>query len=765
MRDASSGTWPARRWAFCALVVAVLAGATAYVLIDAPSEAPAPAEHIVTFNRDIAPIVFENCVDCHRPGESAPFSLLEYAEAKKRAALIAALTQSRFMPPWLPERGEVEFLGERGLSDAEIALIRSWVDQGSVEGDAADLPPKPQFTEGWHLGEPDMVIAMPTPFTVPAEGVDVFRNFVLPIPVSSPRWVKAVELRPGNPQVVHHAVMQVDPSRASRRRDEQDAEVGFAGMDMAGSEPPGGQLVGWTPGKIPVIDERLAWRVEPGSDMVLQLHMLPSGKPEQVAPRIGLYFTDEAPREQAFSLLMRNDDIDIPAGEDEYVIEDSLTLPVGVEAIGIYPHAHYLGKRIEAHATLPDGSKRTLIDIANWNFNWQDDYRYAEPVSLPAGTTIDMRFVYDNTSANALNPNNPPKRVRFGNRSSDEMATLTIQVLASSEEHKPLLREAVMRTRLERNPDNWFAHNALSTALMAQDRLDEALSHIREALRLHPRHPQLHYNLGNTLLAMERTDEAIESYARTLDIEPDHPRVHNNLAVALHRSGALERAVLHYRRQLEVSPMDPRAHANLGTALLDQRRLEAADAAFVRALKLDPELLAALEGRGDVARLTGHTEQARSHYGRALEVDPATPGAHYGLGMIALAAGDEADANAHFDSAVDSNEAYVGVLNNDAWRLATHPDPAVRAPDRALSLARVTDRLTRHRVPELLDTLAAAQAASGRYREAAATLERALDLATGSSAAVYIPEFRERLALYRDGKAYVSEPDGGNAPL
>jgi hypothetical protein len=428
------------------LTAVILTAGGIYLITDSVRDSSTPDGATVTFNRDIAPIVFRNCIVCHRPGELAPFSLLAYAEARERAGLIAALTTSRFMPPWLPARGSVEFLGERGLSDDEIALIRLWAEQGAVEGDPADLPALPVFTQGWQLGEPDLVLTMEEVFTVPAEGVDTFRNFVLPIPVSTPRWVKAVELRPGNPRVVHHAVMQVDRSRSSRRRDEEDAGPGFSGMDLAGSEAPGGQSLGWTPGKLPIVDERLAWRVEPGSDMILQLHMLPSGKPEQVAPKIGLYFTDQPPTEQAFSLLMRNDNIDIRAGDGDYVIEDSLTLPVAVEALGIYPHAHYLCKSIEAYATLPDGRKQLLINIPKWDFHWQDDYRYSQPLHLPAGTRIHVRFVYDNTSANALNPHNPPQRVRFGNRSTDEMATLTIQVIPEQAEHKPLLREKKIPT-------------------------------------------------------------------------------------------------------------------------------------------------------------------------------------------------------------------------------------------------------------------------------------------------------------------------------
>lgn len=741
------------------LTIAIAASAGVYYLAEIERRAPGAGAASVTFNRDIAPIVYRNCVVCHRPGESAPFSLLSYAEAKKRAGLIAAVTASRYMPPWLPAGGGASFLGERGLSEEEIARIRAWVEQGAVEGDAADLPPPPRFTEGWQLGEPDMVVTMDTPFTVPADGVDVFRNFVLPIPVSTPRWVAAVELRPGNPRVVHHAVMQVDPSRSSRRRDEEDAAPGFSGMDMAGSEPPGGQLIGWTPGKIPIVDERLAWRLEPGSDLVLQLHMVPTGKPESVAPRVGLHFADSPPPEEAFSLLMRNDNIDIPAGDSHYVIEDSLTLPTAVRAVGIYPHAHYLGKSIEARARLPDGSTRTLIDIPKWDFNWQDDYRFAEPLVLPAGTTISMRFVYDNSPGNALNPHDPPERVRFGNRSSDEMATLTIQVLAERERDQPLLREALMRGRLEKNPDNWFAHNALGSALRAQGRLDEALSHIDAAIRLHPRHPQLRYNLGNALLDGGRVAEAITSYQQALTIEPDHPKAHNNLAVAFQQSGQLERAVHHYRQQLTVTPLDVRAHANLGTALYDQGNLQAADAAFTRALELDPEWLAALEGRGDVARSEGRLGDAERYYREALANDAASPGAHYGIGAVQLTRGEEAAAITHLRAAVEGNGAYLGVLNDDAWRLATHPDPAVRAPARALALATLAAGLSEYRVPELLDTLAAAQAATGAFPDAVETLQRALALAPGSSAAGYIPEFRERLALYRAGKEFIEEAD------
>ncbi|MDX1432936.1 MAG: tetratricopeptide repeat protein [Gammaproteobacteria bacterium] len=751
-----------RTLALGAVALVAIAGLAAALLmrardVDAPGEdaarvATAGAE--VTYAEHIAPILHANCVVCHRPGESAPFTLLDYDDARKRAGLIAAVTKSRFMPPWLPRRDKGRFLGERGLEEEEIELIQRWVAAGAPQGDPALTPKLPEFSEGWQLGEPDLVVEMTEPYTVPAEGIDVFRNFVIPVPVKRPRWVRAVELRPGNPRVVHHAVMQVDRSNVSRLRDAEDAELGFPGMEMGGSESPGGQLVGWTPGKVALSDERLAWQLDAGTDIVLQLHMLPSGKPEQVRPRIGLYFTDEAPDEQAFSLVLRNDDIDIPAGESDYVVEDSVTLPVPVRAVGIYPHAHYLGKSVQGWATLPDGTRRWLIDIPRWDFNWQDDYRYREPVHLPAGTEITMRYAFDNSSANPLNPNNPPKRVTFGNRSEDEMATLTIQVLPDDPEHEHVLREAVMRSRIRRDPDNWYAHSVLGASLRSQGRYDEALEHLDTAIRLHPGHPGPRYNLANALLAMGRLPEAVRHYQQVLEIDPTHAKAHNNLAIAYQQAGELERAAEHFRAQLEVSPDDARAHANLGLALLALGRLDEAEASFDEALARDPESVQALEGLGDVARLGGDPDTAADRYAAALAIDAHSAPAHYGLGSIALARRDRDAAVAHLERALGNDPAYVGRINDEAWYLATLREPGDGGAERALVLADLANASTDYAVPELLDTLAAAQAANGAFAAAASTMEKAISLAAGGPAAGYREQFESRLALYRRGKRY-----------
>jgi len=250
----------------------------------------------VTFSKDIAPIIFAQCSNCHRPGQSAPFDLLTYAEVKKHARDIAAVTQSRFMPPWPPEPGFGEFTGARHLSVDQIGLIQQGVAEAALEGATSDLPPSPKWSEGWQLGEPDLVVQMPQPYTLPASGKDVYRNFVIPIPTTGRRYVQAVELRPGN-KSVHHAFMLYDRTRQSRRIDEEDSEPGFPGMSPpVSANAPTGQFVTWQPGKIAFRGtEDSIWSLEPNTDLVLQMHLQPTGKPERIQASAGFYFTDKAP--------------------------------------------------------------------------------------------------------------------------------------------------------------------------------------------------------------------------------------------------------------------------------------------------------------------------------------------------------------------------------------------------------------------------------------------------------------------------------------
>jgi mono/diheme cytochrome c family protein len=393
------------------------------------SEATDGTAREVTFNRDIAPIVFEACADCHRPGGGAPFEFLDYESVRKRARQITRVVATGYMPPWLPEPGWGEFAGERRLSEEQQGLLRAWVAQGMPEGAEEDLPPVPVYDDDWHLGEPDLVLTLPEPYTLPAEGRDVYRNFPIPSSVTTKRWVRAIEFKPSDAELVHHARIAVDPTPLSREAAARDPEAGFDGMDLGTARDPDGHLLGWAPGRTPNPgSEDTSWALEPGMDVVVQLHMIPSGKPEPVDVRLGLYFAEQPPTRRLVTVVLGSRDIDIPPGEPRYEVVDTLRLPVDVEVTGILPHAHYIGKEMQAVAELPDGGERRLLRIDDWDFNWQDEYRYVEPVPLPAGSVITMRYFFDNSSDNPRNPFMPPRRVQYGPRTVDEMAELVVQM-------------------------------------------------------------------------------------------------------------------------------------------------------------------------------------------------------------------------------------------------------------------------------------------------------------------------------------------------
>ncbi len=549
---------------------------------------------VLTFNKDIAPIIFQNCAACHHPGGAGPFSLLRYQDVRKRAEQIAVVTGSRYMPPWLPEPGHGEFADERRLSDKQIEMIRQWIKDGAVEGLSSDLPPVPKFNEGWQLGQPDLVVKMPKAYTLPANGTDVFRNFVIPIPVTTMRYVKAVEILPGNKKIVHHANLLIDRTQSSRRLDEQDREIGFGGMDVqieSESFDPDSHFLFWKPGAATWIEpDGMAWRLDAGTDLILNMHLQPSGKPEMVQPLIGLYFTDQPPTSFPMLLQLERDGaIDIPAGKKDFVITDEFTLPLDVDALGVYPHAHYLGKDLQALATLPDGTRKWLVRITRWDLNWQAVYRYAAPVFLPKGTTISMRYSYDNSDDNERNPNHPPKRVVSGNKSSDEMGHLWIQVLPRARgDVRIFLQEALMRQRLRKYPNDFTAHFNLGAALQSMDQLDEAISHYTEALRARPDNVTVLNSLGTALQSTGKLEEAIYYYRKVVQVRPDHVDARYNLGNSLLTLSKVEEAITHLRQVIQIHPDDANAHNSLGSAFAMQGNPAQAIAHFEDALRINP---------------------------------------------------------------------------------------------------------------------------------------------------------------------------------
>jgi Tol biopolymer transport system component len=411
-----------------------------------------PAADKVTFSENIAPIVYDNCVTCHRPGEAAPFSLISYEDVKKRGALIVTVTKSRYMPPWHATHGYGDFADERRLTDQQIATIADWVRQGMPQGDPAKMPKLPEFAEGWHLGKPDLILEMPAGFDLPASGPDVFRNFVIPLNLKEDKWVRAVEFRPSARKAAHHALFAYAPAGSMARIDGVDGKPGFGGMGtvgVAGNQGNSGGLGGWAVGgTAEFLPAELAMPLPKGSDFLLQMHFHLTGKPETEKSVVGIYFAEKAPERNMTgiglpALFGFGASIDIPPGEKNYTIQDSLTLPVDVKVYGAAAHAHYLAKEIKATATLPDGSVKPLIWIQDWDFNWQEQYTYKAPFTLPKGTRIDALLHYDNSADNPRNPSNPPKRALFGEESFDEMGSVGLTLVTVNPEDEPALQKVL----------------------------------------------------------------------------------------------------------------------------------------------------------------------------------------------------------------------------------------------------------------------------------------------------------------------------------
>jgi hypothetical protein len=505
-----------------------------------------------TFGRDIAPVIYKHCAGCHHAGGPAPFSLLTYEDAKKHAHEISATTRSRYMPPWLPEPGYGDFQGDRRLTNAQIQAISDWVRAGSPEGPAAVVPPPPRFTSAWQLGPPDLVLKAPHPFTVPAGGPNLFWNFVFRPDIKTTKYVRAIEIRPGKSGLIHHANLLVDRVGSSLKL-ERTPGAGFPGMDVTVDRSvfdPVSHFLFWKPGTVPYSEpDGFSWRLDPGNYLVLNTHVQPSGKPEEVQPEIGLYFTDKPPTQFPIVIQLENDSaLDIPAGARDFVVSDQFRLPVDADVLAIYPHAHYLGKRLEAYATLPDGARKWLILIPNWDMNWQAVYRYREPVFLPQGSVISMRFHYDNSADNPRNPNHPPKRVQAGNQATDEMAHLWLQILprGRGDRRRPV-QEALMRHQIEKHPNDFEAHMNLGALLLSRLDAQGAASELETAIRLDPTRPEPHDMLGMAFENFGRFTDAIQQFRIALRDDPGYINAHYNLAIALAKRGQFDEAVKHFK--------------------------------------------------------------------------------------------------------------------------------------------------------------------------------------------------------------------------
>ena len=552
----------------------------------------------VTFTRDIAPIVFNACVSCHRTSGPGPFPLTTYDEVRRRATQIAAVTSSRFMPPWKISPAVGHFVGQRHLTGDEIAAIAKWAADGAPEGDPNRLPPLPTFADGWLLGRPNLIVKPEKPFTLPPQQADAFRIFAIRVPIKTRTYVTGIEFHPGNARVVHHANIRIDRSDATRKLDEADPLPGYDGLMPRSAEYPEGHFLGWTPGQVaPLVQPELAWTLEPGSDLVVQLHMQPSGAAEEVLPEIGFYFTERTPERTPTILRLGSQGIDIPPGEASYVIRDSYVLPVDVELLAVQPHAHYRARLIRGVATLPDGSSRPVMDISDWDFRWQHVYRHESPIALPKGTRLSMEYTYDNSAANPRNPELPPARVTWGQRSKDEMGDLWFQLLAKNDADRNRLSAEITakmtgedivgyETMLKVTPGDAELHDDVALLYLGMGFAANAVRHFSASAALKPESAPAHFNLGTALAQAGRLDAAVKSFREALTRRPDYALAHGNLGRVLLAQGQAAEAQKHLQEAVRLDPANPRALLGLAEALAQGGAYDQAVESLERAIKL-----------------------------------------------------------------------------------------------------------------------------------------------------------------------------------
>jgi Flp pilus assembly protein TadD len=446
------------------------------------------------------------------------------------------------------------------------------------------------------LGKPDMVVELPQPYVLLANGnTDSWPRFVLPIPYTGTRYVRGIEIQPGNPRIVHHCYIAIDRTQTLHIANGEVYEVGSGSSAMDGQFSSGNseldsRFLTWRPGSPPYLEpEGMTWRLDKDTDLILIMHLLGSGKSETIRPKIGIYFSDTPPSK--FPMILRlehDDDIDIPAGAKAFQVSDDLELPTDVHVLAVLPHAHYLCKEMQAYATLPDGTRKWLIWIKHWDFDWQGVFRYEQPVDLPKGTILSMRYTYDNSEDNPRNPNTPPQRVRGGQKSTDEMADLWMEVLPDRRQDLATLEIAEMRHRLAKYPQDVNGYNDLGAALRAMGRNQEAIAPLREAVSLNPENVQVQNNLGTVLGSLGSFDEAINHFREALRFRPDYFLACINLANALRLHGEITEAITYYERAVELKPESVEAHDKLGLAYAQQGNLTKAIGEFREALRLRP---------------------------------------------------------------------------------------------------------------------------------------------------------------------------------
>jgi tetratricopeptide (TPR) repeat protein len=666
------------------------------LFICAHAQASQPTAE-VTFTVDVAPILFARCASCHAPGGPAPFSLLTYESARQHARQIAEVTRQRVMPPWRIKPGSNSFVDKQPLTDHELAVLEQWAVSGAPEGDPTKLPRGPERLST----KDDLVLPSETTYVLPPDGPDVFRTFVVHNPLRERRFVKRLSLRPSHPAAFHHADILLDPTPRSRRLADSTPDAGVLPRTAA---TPNGYLIGWSPGQTDSdLPEDLAWSLEPGTDFVVQLHLVPDGRSETIAFSLALGFADHGPERQPVMLRLSRQDLEIGPGDRDHVVMDSYVLPVTVDVLAVKPHAHLLARQVSGSAQLPDGTVQSLITIDDWDFRWQQTYTYLQPLRLPRGTRLSMRFVYDNSQAN-------PKSVLFdhavhwGPNTSDEMADLWLQVLPqSSEDRDALIRDFHVKalsdnatgyeTLLRNGMQSLDVLSDLTATYADLEQYDRALPLLIQLVSNQPRSAAARYNLGVALSHVGRTAAAVDEYRNALVLDPAFVPARFNLGVALQRLGNLDQAAKEYAAVLQAEPANANAHINLGSIQFEQ----------------------------------GRPVDAMAHFSAAMAADPHSPDAAFNMGLALSAAGRQPEARRFMEDALRLRPNWPDALRELAWVLVNGPGVDAQAAAQAVELSRRSIALAGRMDGRAAEVLSTALAASGDYEEARAVLRRVLE--------------------------------------
>ncbi len=408
-----------------------LAGTMALSATAVMSQAQAPpADPVPTFARDVAPILYANCVSCHRAGEIAPMSLITYAEARPWAQAINRRLTDGTMPPWHAEAAPGTFMNERRLSSAQKTVIARWVAGGAPLGNPADLPPVPTFTEGWRIGAPDQVFELPEDYEVPAKGTIEYENFYVPTGFTEAKWLQAIEARPGNRALVHHILVYYEaPPEANATAPilQLNREHNQLPQRQAGLRParrpvgPARLIATYAPGTNPqVFPLGTAMRLPPGGVLHFQMHYTAIGKPGTDRSKVGLIFAKEPPATEMRASAFLNTRLVIPPGSMDQAVSTEVTFAQDAVVWGLFPHTHVRGKRWNYVLTLPDGTSKTILAVPKYDFNWQTYYMFSEPLQIPKGARIVSTAWYDNSAANRSNPD-PSIEVHWGDQTWEEM--------------------------------------------------------------------------------------------------------------------------------------------------------------------------------------------------------------------------------------------------------------------------------------------------------------------------------------------------------